>query len=93
MSDDRNSHEYSAEEQAPEAPPECSARAPKLDPVPGAIEPDHLFISMIALADNTQVLHVEAGGGQLLDCRFGGGMFVEDGNDRVGIFHRNSPWR
>jgi hypothetical protein len=52
---------------------------------------DNLFVRVVALADNTEVLHVEARAGKLLDSRFGSGMVSEDGDDCVGIFHRNSP--
>jgi len=42
---------------------------------------------VIALADDAEVLDVEAGRAQLLDRRFGGPMIVEHGDDRAVMFH------
>ncbi|MEI9924317.1 MAG: hypothetical protein WDN50_13015 [Bradyrhizobium sp.] len=45
-----------------------------MTPIPGVVESDNFLVSVIALADNTEVLHFEAGSGQLLDRGFSGGM-------------------
>src|SRR5271168_3184869 len=42
LSDNGNGYEQPAQEQAPEAAPECPARAPELDPIPGIVESDDL---------------------------------------------------
>ena len=55
------------------------------------VEADNLLIRVVALADDAEAFHIEAGGCQFLDGRFGRRMVSEDGDDRVDIFHRNSP--
>jgi hypothetical protein len=73
--------------QAPEAAPECAALAPELDSIADIVEPDDLFFGMIPFADNTELLDVEAGRGQLLHGGFRCFMVCEDGDDCTWCFH------
>jgi hypothetical protein len=66
MPNDGDSHENSPEEQAPESAPERAARTPELDPVAGIVKAHDLSVGMIALADDAEIFHLEAGRGQLL---------------------------
>jgi hypothetical protein len=73
----------------PQKPPQNgTSYAPELDAIPGIVESNDFFISVIAFADNTEVLHFEASSGKLLDRDFRRRVVSEDGYDGVGIFHR-----
>jgi hypothetical protein len=87
LSDNGNGHEHAAQEQAPEATPKCSSHAPEFHPISGVVESDDFLVGVVTLADNTEIFHFEAGGGELLDRGFRCGMVRKDGNDSVGIFH------
>ena len=81
MPDEGNGHEQAAKEQSPKTAPERTARAPKLDPVASIVKADDLFVGMVTLADNAEVLHLEAGRGQFFDGCFRCGMVGKDGNN------------
>ncbi len=49
-------HGQAAEEQAPEATPECHVGTPELDPVAGAIKASDFLAGVISFADNTEML-------------------------------------
>src|SRR5579859_6123787 len=85
--DDGNGQEQASEEQAPEATPERTAAAPELDAVAGTVEADDFLFRVVALADNAQKLHREAGRGQLHHGRLGGRVVRKDADDGFGLFH------
>src|SRR5664279_553170 len=81
MPHDGYRQEQSAKEQAPETAPECTALAPKLDPVTRVIKADDLFVSVIALSDDAKIFHLEAGCSQLLHGCFRCFVVCEYGDD------------
>ncbi len=80
-------HENAAEEQAPQAAPECAVLAPKFDPIAQVVESYDLFLAVIALTDKGEHLHIETGLGQFLQPHLSALMIVEDGNDGVILGH------
>src|SRR5208282_3936189 len=80
MSENGNHHENPAKEPAPEG----AVLAPKLDPV---IESYDLFVGMVSLADDAEVLLINSGVGQLLNCGLRPSMIGEDGDHGVGFSH------
>jgi hypothetical protein len=75
--------EHATEEQAPQATPERTALAPEFNAVAGIVEPDHLLFGMVALADDTEVFHIEFGVGEILDRPLRLLMIGENGDQRV----------
>jgi hypothetical protein len=76
-----------AKEQAPGTAPERAPLAPKLDPVTDIVEADDPFFGMVSLTDNAEILHLEAGRGQLFHGCFRCLMVCEDRDDCVSCFH------
>src|SRR5579863_3314181 len=72
----------------PQRPPQSAPRVPqKLDPVASVVEADDLFIGLISLTDDAEILHLEAGCGQLFQGCFRCTVVGEDGDDCVSFFH------
>jgi hypothetical protein len=81
MSHDRDRQEQPAKEQAPEAAPERTPRAPKLDAVTNIVEADDLFVSMVSLTDNAEIFRLEASGEKLFYGCFCRWVVCEDSDD------------
>jgi hypothetical protein len=83
VSYDRNEHEDAAEEPTPESTPEGAALTPEFHAVSGVVEPNDVFIGVVALAHHAEVFDVDAGGGQLLHRGLGSLMIGKDGYQGV----------
>src|SRR5271155_3131869 len=69
---------------SPQKPPQ---NAPEFDPVAEVIEADDLFIGMVALPDDAEILYLETGTRQFFHSSFCRFVVGEDGDDSASCFH------
>jgi hypothetical protein len=85
-------HEHRRREQeTPDGPPEGPKTAPRLDPVTCRVEAHWMLLTVIALADQRELLDVEACAIERLDGVFGFNMRIEDIKGNVFLVH-DFPW-
>jgi hypothetical protein len=80
-------HENATEEQAPQPAPDHTIRAPEPHPISGVVKADHVFLGVIALADNAEMLDVEPGISETADSSFGGVVAGKHRDDRIVPVH------
>ena len=83
LTDARHPEERGAEQQPPEAAPEGPQLAPVLHAVAGVVVADDMLFRVVILADDRQLLHVEAVLLKFADGVFGLVVGLEDRDDGV----------
>jgi hypothetical protein len=90
--DQRNGHEDASEKQAPQATPHCAVSTPEPDAIIRVVEADDIFLRVIALADNAEMLDVEPSVSERTNSGFGSVVARENRDDCVisvhGVFFR-----
>jgi hypothetical protein len=75
------------EQQPPDTAPEPTSAAPGLDLVADGVEADRVLLSVVALADQRHILHVDAGPGKRADRVLDPILRVEDVDQRSLLVH------